>query len=138
MISLLLSLSLHSTLSYLHYTNWSSLCICVASGGHPGVPGCSCLSFSGILVGYFRLACVGRAASDAHHLSLRCCIVSNTVMSCMTSWCHTCMGHVTFGYKSSQRAWFEALSALKALRSAGFSVHQARPWHPHMAGVQRV
>ena len=85
------------------------------SGGHPGIPGCSCLSFSGILVGYFGLARVGRAASDAHHLSLRCCIVSDTVMSCVMSRHHACMGHRTFGYKSLQRAWFEALSALKAL-----------------------
>ena len=68
----------------------------VVSGGHPGVPGCSCLSFSGILIGYFGLVHVGRAASDAHHLSLRCCIVSDAVMS----RCHMCMGHMTFGYKA--------------------------------------
>ena len=87
----------------------------MASGGHPGILGCPCLSVSGILVGYFGLACVGHAVSDAHHLSLRHCIISDAMMSCVTSWCHACMGHMTFGYKSSQRAWFEALSAQKAL-----------------------
>ena len=87
----------------------------VASGRHPGIPGCSCLSFSGILVGYFGLARVGHSASDACHLSVRCCIISDAVTSCMTSQCRMCMGHMTFGCKSSQRAWFEALSALKAL-----------------------
>ena len=87
----------------------------MASGGHPGVPGCSCLSFSGILIGYFELARVERAASEAHHLSLRHYVICDAVTSCMMSWHHVCMGHMTFGYKSSQRAWFKALSALKAL-----------------------
>ena len=87
----------------------------VASGGHPGILGCSCLLFSGILIGYFRLACVGCTVSDTCHLSLRRCIISDAMMSCMMSRHHVCMGHMTFGYKSSQRAWFEALSALKAL-----------------------
>ena len=110
----------------------------MASGGHPGIPGCPCLSVSSIPVGYFGLVRVGRAASDAHHLSLRRCIVSDSVTSCIMSRRCACRGHVTFGYKSSQRAWFEALSALKALRSAGFSVRQTHPWHLHMAAVQRV
>ena len=87
----------------------------MVSGGHPGILGCSCLSFSGILIGYFGLARVRRTASNVHHLSLRRCIVSDAVTSCMTSQQHMCMGHVTFGYKSLQRALFEALSALKAL-----------------------
>ena len=55
--------------------------IYVASGGHPGVPGCSCLSFSGILVGYFGLAHVRHAASDVHYLSLRHCIISDAMTS---------------------------------------------------------
>ena len=87
----------------------------VASGGHPGIPGCSFLSFSGILIGYFRLAHVRHTMSNVHHLSLRRCIVSDAMMSCMMSRHHMYMGHMTFGYKSLQRAWFEALSALKAL-----------------------
>ena len=92
-----------------------NLYVYVASGGHPGVPGCPCLSFSGILAGYFGSAHVGRAASDMHHLSLRRCVVSDAMTSCMMSRCHACMGHMTFGYKSSQRAWLGALSALEAL-----------------------
>ena len=35
--------------------------------------------------------------------------------SCMMSWHHACMCHVTFGYKSSHGASFEALFALVAL-----------------------
>ena len=87
----------------------------VASGRHPGILGCPCLLFSGILAGYFGLARVGCAASDTRHLSLRCYVISDAVMSCMMSQCCTCMSHMTFGYKSSQRAWFRALSALEAL-----------------------
>ena len=87
----------------------------MVSGGHPGIPGCPCLSVSGILVGYFGLACVRHAVFDACHLSLRCCIISDAMTSCVMSWHHACMGHMTFGYKSLQRAWFKALSAWKAL-----------------------
>ena len=102
----------------------------VASGRHPGVPGCPCLSCSGILAGYFGSARVGHAVSDTHHLSLRCCIVSDAVISCMMSQCCVCMGHMTFGYKSLQRAWLGALSALEALTFCKVLCSPGSPYAP--------
>ena len=103
---------------------------CVASGRHPGVLECPCLSFSGILTDYFGSACVGRAMSDARHLSLRCYVVSDAVMSCMMSQCCVCMGHMTFGYKSLQRAWLGALSALEALTFRKVLCSPGSPYAP--------
>ena len=60
-----------------------------------------------------------------------------TVTSCVMSQCCMCTGHMTFCYKRSANASFEALLArlaLGALSSWPF-VRQAHPGHPCMADV---
>ena len=54
--------------------------------------------------------------------AFRCYIISGTVTSCMMSWHHVCMSHMTFGYKSSHRALFEALLLWYLLLFIWFSV----------------
>ena len=56
------------------------------------------------------------------------------MMSCVTSQCHMCMGHVTFCYKRSANASFEALLALFSSFGSWF-IRQVHPCHLHTAGV---
>ena len=63
------------------------------------------------------LTCFGHAAFKVCHLFLDVTSSGGAVTSCVMSWHRTCTGHVTFYYKRSANASFEALLAHLALGS---------------------
>ena len=81
----------------------------------------------------------GHIVSEAHHWFLDVTSSGGAVTSCVTSWHRTCTGHVTFYYKRSANASFEALFGsvwLTGLLALGlWFIHQVCPCHPHTAGV---
>ena len=72
------------------------------------------------------LTCFGHTVSKVHHLFLDVTSSGGAVMSCVTSWCCMCTGHMTFYYKRSADASFWALLAHLALSSRPL-VHPSGP-----------
>ena len=60
-------------------------------------------------LGNFMLMCFRRATSEVRLLFLDVMSSGGTVTSCVMSQCHMCTGHMTFCYKRSADASFEAL-----------------------------
>ena len=97
---------------------------------HPAIWMVPALGFAAIL-GNSMVTHFGRATSEAHHLFSDVTLSGGAMTSCVMSWRHTCTSHVTFCYKRSANASFEALFG----SFGSWFILQVRSCHPHTAGV---
>ena len=80
------------------------------------------------LLGNFTLMHFGCTTSKVRHLFSYVMSSGGAVMSCVMSRCCMCMGHMTFCYKRSTDALFEALLVLFSSFGSWF-IHQVHPCH---------